>query len=821
MDDTKTTQIVPYYAQPHIHTVINNNNTQYDEAVAPASSAETLPFSTVIVTGADQGIDNTFVRLTDIRTKESLFGKANFQKYGQPSLQADALFNGYTNVWFCRVLPDNATYANLILLAHFREGNILDDKNQETGKKRLEIKFSMVNATKPGLTEGPLDDASILEFANNMTKLTPDELNGYCTLPIAYIRSIGRGKYGNSYSISITRDSDSEKEYGNKMYRFSPVTNGDVTRVTNVFSGSLYHTIKSEMSTLISYVLYQYDTGSCPVYIYPFEDNFVYLYDFYHAIAEKNEEYLVESGGTALDQEEINTAMAITVETFDPLFGYVQNTRSNEMIPYYRNYTARHDQPYTAPDKVVPDDHSSQRPENKSEWAEVEVGMTCLVVADPLNDGARWLYTVMAVDTETGNITYDDGVESEIDADQYDGTDISSSIGVRFKGGYDGDFEEISVGGDKRAPTAAEMKLLLSREFVKAFRGEKDRKILSPARMQLDLIFDANYNLTAEDSLSLDASANKMYSNSTVLTDEDHAVLSALSTSGIAMDYDDLNVKKAMYDLNEFRNRNGMTVAKDMGAGCLLHLDCGLVGLKNMTVNYELMDIINMMSDFTGRSTSIDLGYYEIFDPNTHRRIKVTVGYFLAKKLIPHLMANGLNKPFTYTFAQLNAIQRTSSLTVNGEMIRDTFRPDIDLIDWDVKEALYNSRINYYITSEEGRLVQRAVQNTRQLEASALLEENNVRVLNSLKKSMEKACRGYLYNWNEPEVRKGYTDTQMENFRPWIGTLVQDLQIQFTANEWEQKRMIMHCYVSVKFRDIIKRVIVEININRPEYGGEA
>jgi hypothetical protein len=53
--------------------------------------------------------------------------------------------------------------------------------------------------------------------------------------------------------------------------------------------------------------------------------------------------------------------------------------------------------------------------------------------------------------------------------------------------------------------------------------------------------------------------------------------------------------------------------------------------------------------------------------------------------------------------------------------------------------------------------------------------------------------------------------------------MVQDLDIRFEANEWEQNRMIMHCYVIVKFRDIVKRIILEINIQRPDYsaaGGE-
>ena len=101
--------------------------------------------------------------------------------------------------------------------------------------------------------------------------------------------------------------------------------------------------------------------------------------------------------------------------------------------------------------------------------------------------------------------------------------------------------------------------------------------------------------------------------------------------------------------------------------------------------------------------------------------------------------------------------------------------------------------------------------------ASDLLEESNVRVLNALKKGLDKACQGYLYEWNEPEARKGYTDSQMAIYRPWIGTLVQDINIRFEADEWEQHRQIMHCYCDVAFRGLVKRVTLEININKPQY----
>ena len=811
-------QIIPYYAHPHVHTVINDY-TWYDETVATPKDPDDLPFATAVVTGADSGIDNTFVRINSLKTKQAIFGKGNYQKYGQSSLQADVLFNGQTNVWFCRVLPDNATYANIVFLAHYRKGKILDELGQETGKYRLEIKFDTAYATKPYVSNGAISDDDINEFARSLTKTTVDASTGYMTVPICAVRSIGRGKYGNMYSMSISRDQDAEKEYDLKMYKFSLIANKAITQIINVFSGSLYQTTRYEMSTLISDVLDQFSTGSCPVKIIPYEDSFLKLYDFYKDIVDENATYIYSSGADANEMAELNVARAITQDTFDPLFGYTLNTRTGEQIPYYRNYSTKSSGKWVPPDYEVPNTDGASKPLNVNDWNNAFAGARVLVVSDPLNDGLRWMYTIVSVDPDTGNIVYDEGVEVAIDADQYDGVNIDQKVGQRFTGGHDGDFQEITVNGVTRAPNEAEMKLLLSREYVKAFRGEKDRKILSPFRVNLDFLFDANYNMTADETLELDSTTAPLYANSTVLTDQDAQALAIIGTSDFVMDFSDLNVKAAMYDLNEFRNKNGMTVNPERGAGCSLYLDCNLTGLRSVSVNYELIDIINMMEEFDGRATSIDLGFYEIFDPVTGKRVKVTTSYFIAKNLIPHLMREGLNKPFTFNYATLRALQRDSMLTVSGEFIRDTFRPDIDIIDWDVKEKLYKSRINYYLTSEEGRVVQRACQNTRQREASALLEENNVRVLNTLKKGLEKACRGYLYEWNEPEVRKGYTDAQMEVYRPWIGTMVQDLSIEFTANEWEQERMIMHCYVIVKFRDIIKRIILEINIHRPDYSG--
>ena len=810
-----TNQIIPYYAHPHVFTVINDN-TFYDEAVGEPVDEE-MPYSTLVIAGADQGIDNTLIRCNDLTTKKSMFGSANFDKYGQASLQAEQLFNGRTSVWFMRVLPDNATYANLILLAKYRKGNDLDDLGQETGLKRLEIKFEVAYAAKPYITSGANDVNDILDVAESLASDTADPTDGYLCVPVAFARATGRGKYGNRFGLKVARDADAENEYETKMYMWSLIQNTTVSAVTNVFAGSLYQTSRNNESTLISDVTGMFDEGACPIDIYPFEDNFDKLYEFYQAIVEENAEYLGNSGASEDQMADLDAARDITEAKFDPLFGYVYNTKTDEIIPYYKNYTVKSTGAYVAPDKEVAT--ASAMPTSTEAWNTAAVGNTVVVLADENNGGYRWKYTVTAINAETGAITYDEGVECYVDDKEYDGVDITVSSGIGFIGGSDGDFESITVNGTTRKPTKAEMKILLAREQVKAFRGKKDRRILSPSMVNLDFIFDANYNITNEGGFNVDDGVEALYSGSSVLTDSDYKELALLVSQG-TVEATDLNVKKAIYDLNEFRNRNGMPNAPDEGAGCSVYFDCGTIGIKNSYASDELLDIANRFDQIVGRANSIDLGCYDIFEPYTGKKVTVTVTYFLAQQLIPHIIANGLNKPFTGKFTRLTAIQRSQALTSPNSIIRDSFRPAMDLIDWDIKEALFKqTRINYW-EIVDGRYIQRAVQNTRQLDASALLEENNVRVLNTLKKGLERANRDSLFDWNDPIARAGYTKAQNDIYKPWIGTLVEDLTIDFRANRFEQKRMMMHCYVDVKFRDIIKRIILQIDINRPTYSEE-
>jgi hypothetical protein len=584
--------------------------------------------------------------------------------------------------------------------------------------------------------------------------LAPDPKDGYYHMPLMILRSAGRGRYGNQYSVTIRRDIDYEYEYGIKAYGFGLIENSAQTRARNYFVGSMVPSSRFSYSTLIDDLLDKYRPGEVPIHIKTFEETVDKMFELYMESVTDNETVIMGGSTPAPleDQMLLRYAKRMSVDVFDPIFGLRVNTRNNEPIPYFQSYTARFNAAYEEPEEEVATDTDLKTTfSNLATWSTAFVGARVRVLADGDHDNIRRVYSVLAIDNGTGEIEYDDGVDELYDAKEFTGIDLSVDVGNFLYGGHDGEFEEIVVNGVARKPSPAEMKLLLSREYVRAFRGEKDKYILSPARIDLDFILDANYNLTIteEEGLHVDNTFMGIYGGASTLTAEDFRQLSMLSADSKVALPQDLNVKQAMYNLNQFRNRNGMTLMREEGAGCHLYLDTGLIGLKNIRINNELNTIINAMEQFDGRNTSIDFGFYEIIDPISLRKVPVTTMYFLAEAMVPHLVINGLNKPFVNKFAQIR------------NMVRNSFQPELDLIDWDVKERLYLMRINYYLTLEEGGVVQRAVQNTCQRDASALLEENNVRVLNVLKKALERNNRMYLYEWNDPVVRKGYLDRNL------------------------------------------------------------
>ena len=246
-------------------------------------------------------------------------------------------------------------------------------------------------------------------------------------------------------------------------------------------------------------------------------------------------------------------------------------------------------------------------------------------------------------------------------------------------------------------------------------------------------------------------------------------------------------VKQALVDLVNTRD-SGMC-----------YLDAGID-----TTLSQIDNIIEQYADFNTRNISKNFQHYTVKDYETQKRCEVTITFFLAQQLAYHYENNGTHIPFVKKYAQLSG------------HIKNSLEPCIDDIDDGIKEKLYLNRINYFETLEEN-VFQRATQSTAQMTNSDLIEENNMNTLFELKSILEKDCWDKLYDFTSASDRAAFSEFEKAKLAYWEGSKVDTLNIEFDVNEWEAERSIVHCYAAVQFRNIMKRCIIEIDVNKRNF----
>ena len=317
-----TQQIVPKFTFPHEETYINDNTDRI--LTDPTNDSVVYPYLSVFA--SSRGIDNKFVRMDTLKQYQTMFGKTDYRKYGQPHLMPRAFLSQPNTVCWCmRVMPDDATYANSVLSVWYKA----DEEN-----KKFRLKFTVKNITadsdktvgSDGMTKILSDRKSIIGYASK-TDGTPVEgvykdEEGYTQVPLLVFTALGRGVYGQNLRWRIVPDEDYEKEYGVKVYRFEiiDVTEGAV--VANTHIGSLVSSGKTPKAVLIDDVIDDEEESDLTVKIHCFEDNFEDLYDVYQKFCKKIHEAEPATDITIPD-----------VDEFDPLFGMAVKTQRVRITP--------------------------------------------------------------------------------------------------------------------------------------------------------------------------------------------------------------------------------------------------------------------------------------------------------------------------------------------------------------------------------------------------------------------------------------------------------------------------------------------------------
>ena len=345
----------------------------------------------------------------------------------------------------------------------------------------------------------------------------------------------------------------------------------------------------------------------------------------------------------------------------------------------------------------------------------------------------------------------------DITADDYDENDyteteivnLTSVKGVVLSNGSDGYFDNPRVidNGDGTT-TQWTYEQEVEECYNNAFSGVYDPRILSTRRVGINIFWDAGYPLS---------------------------------------------VKATMAEL---------AIARDDAP---IQLDAGIItslsgtALKTLKANFERFD---------DRIESVDIHNYKRRDPNTMKKITVTISNFLAPAYMDHVALNGIHVPFV-----------RDNCILTGH-IKDSLAPIIDEWNVDTKEWLNNNRFNYFECKSEN-VFYRATQNTRQKVESDLLEENNIRVLYLLKRCIEDDANSQLYNFADSTVRDSFVAIEKARYSSWEGTKLQTFDISFKTSEYEFRHSILHLYIDVVFRGLTKRVVAEIRINKRTYNASS
>lgn len=210
-------QIMPTHLQPHVVTYINDNTLFVDEVV----TAEENGLRIIAGFASKKGRDRKLIKYNNVKDYIERNGEPDFTKYGLPGyIPYLALSTGNAIVYGERIMPDDASYANIVICAEFKE-------------QGGQFKYKLTAQSMKNLR-------SIDDVYTNMEKLVKDNVSGtFRQVPLMAITCVGRGNYGNNYRVRFVPDVNTDKENGYKNYILELLESDGGFRKLDFYSGSL------------------------------------------------------------------------------------------------------------------------------------------------------------------------------------------------------------------------------------------------------------------------------------------------------------------------------------------------------------------------------------------------------------------------------------------------------------------------------------------------------------------------------------------------------------------------------------------------------
>lgn len=519
-------QIIPKYNFPSVETYVNDYSL-VSQADLGANTDSTITQAYAVL--SPKGLDNRWVKVVNRSEAIRIFGNSKFKEYGQPLLQAlNVLNKDGAAVWFCRVMPENATYSNKIVSAYYKA----DSDSISVLDRKFRIKI--VGKTKTGI-----NDADAFNDSITSSDMFVTDSEGFAQVPLMGVRYTGRGKAGNNYSLRINQSVSYEKEYGIKMYNFEMLDNStglvkESTVIGSLISSDKYATEDNALAVLISDRIYDADPGYIPISVEVSEENIETLYNNYILFANKLHEDAIAEYESKLEAYDIPADML------------------DGTVPVTSQYQEQYDELQSIAALIEATEELPELDEFDPLFGKY--------VADPYSTLPGILYPSKLTDDI-------DTTDPEFNADDYTTTelvDFASIKGLILESGDDGYFDNPRTELDERGNLVQWTKEQeIEDAMIKAFDGTYDRRICSPRRIPISVFFDANYPYNVKRAIVerfLDRDDARVYLDAGIINSFNINSLVALTNDYGIFDSKMVSVETQNYTIKEYSSKKRINV---------------------------------------------------------------------------------------------------------------------------------------------------------------------------------------------------------------------------------------------------------------------
>ena len=333
--------------------------------------------------------------------------------------------------------------------------------------------------------------------------------------------------------------------------------------------------------------------------------------------------------------------------------------------------------------------------------------------------------------------------------------------------------------------------------LVQAFRGQIDPSIMSTVRTPAKFLFDAAFNTVVGASFltPIKHSTADWINGSVVFTDDEKDEILFNPDLIKDLDAEDIDVKGAMYDLMIERVYEGIPEDKrpiGPGSGFQVLFDSCITDGETAAALEKSFD-----NRFDNPNASWDLGGITTVDGYTYTFVKRSVD-----NLVAHCKNETINVPFTGNYTTIAPTEYVSVF------------PDIDANNWEERNRVWGHSANIWLPDSNGYLKRASQRTFYNEETSDLVQESNMRTLSQLCYLLKNKIEGYLYSYSDDSVLKTLKTECDTMFANWVGSLVDELDIQFERGLNTDGGDIVICRVKVVFRGLILRVPIIVDVQR-------